>query len=88
MTMTTEWKAFPVKYGNIGIFSYPTPQEEILIAEVPPQEHQKKHADLIAAAPEMLACLEDALDVMGTWDEAEPGWAVTARAVIKKAKGE
>jgi hypothetical protein len=44
-------------------------------------------AALLAAAPELLESLKEALEVMGTWDDAEPGWATTARAAIAKATG-
>jgi len=45
------------------------------------------NAALIAAAPELLESLKEALEVMGTWDDAEPGWATIARAAIAKAGG-
>jgi hypothetical protein len=43
---------------------------------------------LIAAAPELLDALRDALDVMGDWGEdGDPEWANVARAAIAKAEG-
>lgn len=43
---------------------------------------------LTAAAPDLLAALKDALEVMGDWDdEGAPGWAQAARAAIAKAEG-
>jgi hypothetical protein len=47
------------------------------------------NAQLIAAAPELLEALEEALSVMGEWGEdGDPEWAEQARAAIAKAKGE
>ena len=40
------------------------------------------------AAPDMLAALKEALEVMGDWgDEGEPAWSERARAAIAKAEG-
>ena len=44
--------------------------------------------DLMAAAPDLLAALKDALDVMGDWgDDGDPAWAIRARDAIAKAEG-
>lgn len=53
-----------------------------------PSASNRANARLIAAAPDLLEILKEALDVMGTWDDAEPGWATTARAAIAKAGGD
>lgn len=44
------------------------------------------NARLIAAAPELLACLLELLDIEGP-QPGTAGWAVIARAVIDKATG-
>ncbi len=43
---------------------------------------------LMAAAPEMLDALKEALEVMGEWGaDGDPQWALAARAAIDKAEG-
>jgi hypothetical protein len=47
------------------------------------------HAAIVAAAPELLEALEDAIDVAGNWGEdGDPSWLVRAKEAIQKAKGE
>lgn len=46
------------------------------------------NANLMAAAPDLLDALKDALDVMGDWGaDGDPAWAGVAKAAIAKAEG-
>jgi len=78
------WVVFPAPGLDIGSTSWGFVASCTLR---PSPEEMKANAALIAAAPELLESLKEALEVMGTWDDAEPGWATIARAAIAKAGG-
>lgn len=54
-----------------------------------PSAEALKASRMNDAAGDMLAALEEALEVMGDWgNDGEPAWAGRARAAITRAKGE
>jgi hypothetical protein len=52
------------------------------------REEQAANARLIAAAPDLLDALEEAIEVVGSWgDDGDPSWLERAKSAIAKVGG-
>lgn len=74
-------------WGRINVHIEGPDDLELACAYQRTSSENKANARLIASAPEMLAALEELLDIEGP----QPGtaaWADKTRALIAKAKGE
>jgi len=53
------------------------------------EEEMEANARLFLESPELADCLEDALDVIGSWGEdGDPAWAQRARECLARIRGE
>jgi hypothetical protein len=79
----------PEEYEGITIES---PSTGTIICEMAgglPVGEILANARLVKEAPELLDCLKDALDIVGSWGEGgDPVWAQRSRKAIAKVEGE